>query len=99
MSRLLRPLRRFATATKHYDAVVIGGGPVGTEIARLCGLVGRRVAVVDPRGALLAAPTGYVSKVLLQCSNDVEDGVCEGAGPCARNTNPRCGHVTAAGWR
>ncbi|CAH0367780.1 unnamed protein product [Pelagomonas calceolata] len=71
-SRAHRLVRRLSSAASSYDALVIGGGPVGTEIARLGGLIGLDVAVVDPRGALLAAPTGYVSKVLLDVSNCAE---------------------------
>ena len=47
-----RALRRLSSAAASYDALVIGGGPVGTEIARLGGLIGLNVAVVDPRGAV-----------------------------------------------
>ena len=69
-SRAHRIVHRLSSAaSSSYDALVIGGGAVGTEIARLGGLIGLDVAVVDPRGALLAAPTGYVSKVLLDVSN------------------------------
>ena len=58
------------------DICVIGGGPIGTEVARLSSLIGLSgsTVVVDPRGCLLAAPTGYVSKVLLDVSNQVAAG-------------------------
>ena len=51
-SRTHRLARRLSSAAASYDALVIGGGPVGTEIARLGGLIGLNVAVVDPRGAV-----------------------------------------------
>ena len=51
-SRAHRLVRRLSSAASSYDALVIGGGPVGTEIARLGGLIGLNVAVVDPRGAV-----------------------------------------------
>ena len=51
-SRVHRLARRLSSAAASYDALVIGGGPVGTEIARLGGLIGLNVAVVDPRGAV-----------------------------------------------
>ena len=51
-SRAHRLARRLSSAAASYDALVIGGGPVGTEIARLGGLIGLNVAVVDPRGAV-----------------------------------------------
>ena len=51
-SRAHRLARRLSSAAASYDALVIGGGRVGTEIARLGGLIGLNVAVVDPRGAV-----------------------------------------------
>ena len=45
--------------TKKFDVLVIGGGPCGTETALICSMAGKRVAVADPRGALLGAPTGW----------------------------------------
>ena len=51
-SRAHRFVRHLSSAASSYDALVIGGGPVGTEIARLGGLIGLNVAVVDPRGAV-----------------------------------------------
>ena len=47
-SRAHRLARRLSSAAASYDALVIGGGSAGTEIARL-GLIGLNVAVVDPR--------------------------------------------------
>ena len=72
---LLRSYARRLSTKKAYDVAIIGGGPVGTEVARLTGLIGLRAVVIDPRGALLAAPTGYVSKVLLQTSLAVQGGM------------------------
>ena len=44
---------------KKFDVLVIGGGPCGTETALICSMAGKTVAVADPRGALLGAPTGW----------------------------------------
>ena len=55
---------------KEVDVLVLGGGPVGCEIALACAMVGKTVAVAEPRGCMLAAPTGWVSKALRQVGRD-----------------------------
>ena len=57
-------------ASREVDVLVLGGGPVGSEVAITCAMLGKRVAVADPRGLLLAAPTGWVSKALRQLGRD-----------------------------
>jgi len=62
---------------REVEVCIIGGGPVGTEIARLSRIIGipyHSSLVIDPRGCLLAAPTGYVSKVLLSVSKQIHNG-------------------------
>ena len=65
------------------EVCIIGGGPVGTEIARLLRIIGipyHASLVIDPRGCLLAAPTGYVSKVLLNVSKQIpQNGTSRGS--------------------
>mmetsp|Transcript_15043 Transcript_15043/g.34878 ORF Transcript_15043/g.34878 Transcript_15043/m.34878 type:complete len:544 (+) Transcript_15043:157-1788(+) len=70
--RLLSATISTATA----DLCVIGGGPIGTEVARLSSVIGLSdsTVVIDPRGCMLVAPTGYVSKVLLDVSHKVASG-------------------------
>ncbi|KAK7254105.1 glutathione-disulfide reductase [Aureococcus anophagefferens] len=58
---------------RRFDVVVVGGGPVGCEAARLSATLGHKVAVVEATrdGALLAAPTGWVSKALRFASREL----------------------------
>ena len=55
-SRAHRLARRLSSAAASYDALVIGGGPVGTEIARLGGLIGRAGVLKLPVVTQLLAP-------------------------------------------
>lgn len=57
-------------AAREVDVLVLGGGPVGSEVALACAMLGKRVAVAEPRGLLLSAPTGWVSKALRQLGRD-----------------------------
>lgn len=59
-----------AAASREVDVLVLGGGPIGSEVAITCAMLGKRVAVAEPRGLLLAAPTGWVSKALRQLGRD-----------------------------
>ena len=60
-------------SSRRFDVVVVGGGPVGCEAARLSATLGHKVAVVEATrdGALLAAPTGWVSKALRFASREL----------------------------
>ncbi|KAA8500025.1 Glutathione reductase, chloroplastic [Porphyridium purpureum] len=40
-------------------------------MAYLAGLAGKKIAIVEPRGRLLAAPTGWVSKVLREAGREL----------------------------
>ncbi|KAA8491633.1 Soluble pyridine nucleotide transhydrogenase [Porphyridium purpureum] len=60
-----------AADADEYDVLVVGGGPVGTHIAYLAGLAGKRIGIVEPRGRLLAAPTGWVSKVFREAGREL----------------------------
>ena len=51
-----------ASASYDYDIVIIGGGPTGASAVSACAILNRRVAVIDPRGTITAAPTGTISK-------------------------------------
>ena len=55
---------------RQVDVLVLGGGPVGSEVALACAMLGKQVAVAEPRGLLLGAPTGWVSKALRQLGRD-----------------------------
>eukprot|EP00212_Chloropicon_laureae_P004640 CAMPEP_0197499862 /NCGR_PEP_ID=MMETSP1311-20131121/61235_1 /TAXON_ID=464262 /ORGANISM="Genus nov. species nov., Strain RCC856" /LENGTH=501 /DNA_ID=CAMNT_0043045609 /DNA_START=120 /DNA_END=1622 /DNA_ORIENTATION=- len=69
--RVARGVKASATAaSREVDVLVLGGGPVGSEVAITCAMLGKRVAVAEPRGLLLAAPTGWVSKALRQLGRD-----------------------------
>ena len=70
MRALKRSVAAAAAASREVDVLVMGGGPVGAEVALSCAMLGRRVAVADPRGLMLAAPTGWVSKALRQLGRD-----------------------------
>jgi len=52
--------------TRKFDVVILGGGPVGCEVARLASSFGQSVALVEAtrEGLPLAAPTGWISKAL-----------------------------------
>ena len=50
------------------DVIVIGGGPVGMEVASLARGLGKSVLVAEVRGCLLAAPTATASKALREAS-------------------------------
>ena len=47
------------------------------QVALIASMLGKSVAVAEPRGCMLAAPTGWVSKALRQCGRDLgaADGV------------------------
>ena len=49
------------------------------QVALIASMLGKSVAVAEPRGCLLAAPTGWVSKALRQCGRDL--GAADGAVP------------------
>lgn len=53
-----------------YDLVIIGGGPAAAAAvtAVATNRLGKRVAVIDPKGTLTDAPTGAVSKVYRHCA-------------------------------
>ena len=79
---------------KKYDVLVVGGGPIGTETALICSMLGKSVAVVDPRGALLGAPTGWVSKALRQLGRD--HGAADGSAKVAWSEAERALGTTAS---
>lgn len=62
--------RAGAGAPREVDVLVLGGGPVGSEVALACAMLGKTCAVAEPRGLLLSAPTGWVSKALRQLGRD-----------------------------
>jgi len=51
---------------RKFDVVILGGGPVGCEVARLASSFGQSVALIEAtrEGLPLAAPTGWISKAL-----------------------------------
>ena len=50
-----------------YDVAIVGGGPSGAAATGTLTLLGKKVVVIDPAGALTPMPTGTVSKVWRAC--------------------------------
>ena len=72
-----KPWAKFCTDTGIDPFLTHISNPVPfIQVARLSAVIGLSdsTVVIDPRGCLLAAPTGYVSKVLLDVSNKVAKG-------------------------
>ena len=74
VSASLRRQRAFSSlSTMSPDVCILGGGPIGCELARIASIAGKDVVVVEKQraGKLLAAPTGWVSKALRVASREL----------------------------